>query len=111
MEEGPYVFVAVQGTNADGLFCAKSKMAEPPGMIHDPIEDDTEVVRDVVYADYVDESFDEVVHKVLPISFNTVRLFVLGGEEAKPDQSFCKEFLDRHGSARNHLSELRAATG
>ena len=97
MAEGPYVLVAVQGTNADGLFCVKSKLPEPPAMLYDPIEDDTEVVRVVVFADYVDESFDEVTYKALPVSFNTVKLFVLGGEQAKPDQSFCKEFIDRHG--------------
>ena len=93
---GPYVLVAVQGTNADGLFCVKSKMAEPPVMVYDPIEEDTEVVRVVVFAEYVDYTFDDIVHKVLPVSFNTVKLFVLDGEEATPDQSFCQEFLDRH---------------
>ncbi len=96
MAEGPYVLVAVLGTNADGLFCVKSKMAEPPVMVYDPIEEDTEVVRVVVFAEYVDEAFDELVHKVLPVSFNTLKLLVLGGEEATPDQSFCQEFLDRH---------------
>ena len=111
MAEGPYVLVAVQGTNADGLFCVKSKLPEPPAMVYDPIEDDTEVVRVVIFADYVDESFDEVTYKALPVSFNTVKLFVLGGEQAKPDQSFCKEFIDRHGVDSNRLSELGSATG
>ena len=97
MVEGPYVFVAVQGTNADGLFCVKSNMPQPPVMVYDQIQDDTEVVRVVVFAQYVDDAFDEVVHKTLPVSFNTTRLYVVGGEEATPDQSFCKEFLDRHG--------------
>jgi hypothetical protein len=97
MAEGPYVLVKVQGTNADGLFCVKSRMAEPPVMVFDQIEDDTEVVRVVVYAEYVDETFDDLVHKVLPVSFNTVKLFVLAGGEATPDQCFCQEFTDRHG--------------
>ena len=96
MAEGPYVVVAVQGTNADGLYCVKSKLAAPPTMVYD---DDTEVVRVVVYVDYVDGSFDAVIHKVLPVSFNTVKLFVLGGEQTQPDQSFCEGFLDTHGVA------------
>ncbi|KAL0040285.1 hypothetical protein WJX77_002269 [Trebouxia sp. C0004] len=62
-------------------------------------DDESEVVRVVVYVDYVNESFDAVIHKVLPVSFNTVKLFVLGGEQAQPDQSFCKDFLDTHGVA------------
>ena len=68
-------------------------------MVHDPVEDDAEVVRVVVYTNYVDDSFEELVHKVLPVSFGTVKLFVFGGEQAQPDQSFCKEFVDRHGGA------------
>ena len=96
MAEGPYVLVEVQGTNADGLCCVKSKMAKPPVMAYDPIEDDTEVVRVVVFAQYVD---DGLVHQVLPLSFNTARLFVLGGEQTTPDQNFCKEFLGRHSDA------------
>ena len=47
-------------------------------------------------AEWLLEDFPEVTlgsHLIqLPVSFNTVELFVLGGEQAKPDQSFCKEF-------------------
>ena len=97
MAIGPYVLVSVQGTNADGLFCVKSTMAEPPVMVYDKVEEGAEVVRVVVAAEYVDDAFEELVHKVLPVTFNTVRLFVLEGVHATPDQSFCKDFLDRHG--------------
>ncbi len=106
MEEGPFVLVKVQGTNADGLFCVKSKLAEPPVTVHDAVEDDTEVVRVVVDTDYVNESCEEIVHMVLPVSFNTVKPFVLSGEQTQPDQSFCKEFLGRHGSASISLVNL-----
>ncbi|DBA87045.1 TPA: hypothetical protein ACH3X2_005287 [Trebouxia sp. C0005] len=66
-------------------------------MVYDPIEDDSEVVRVFVDVSYVDEGFEEVVVRSLPVSFNITKLYVLGGETAKPDQAFCKAFLDRHG--------------
>ncbi|DBA67505.1 TPA: hypothetical protein ACH3X2_001785 [Trebouxia sp. C0005] len=97
MGDSPYVLVNVQGTDADGLYCVKSKYPELPTMVYDPIEDDSEVVRVVVDVSYVDEGFEEVVVRSLPVSFNTTKLYVLGGETAKPDQAFCKAFLDRHG--------------
>lgn len=74
MGEGPYVLVRVQGTDADGLYCVRSKYPELPAMVYDPIEDDGEVVRVVVSANYLDEAFDEVVNKSLPVGFNTTKL-------------------------------------
>ncbi len=112
MAEGPYVLVHVQGTNADGLFCVKSKNPAPPVMAYIGIEDDMEVVRVVVFADYVDETFEDIVHKTLPVSFNTTKLYVLGGEQARPDQRFCKECLDRNGGVEGvsvvHLGQRQA---
>ena len=97
MGDCPYVLLNVQGTDADGLYCVRSKYPGTPTMLYDPIEDDTEVVRVVVNATYEDEAFEDGVTKSLPVSFSTARLYVLGGGTAKPDQAFCKEFLDRHG--------------
>ena len=97
MAGGPYVLVNVQGTNADGLFCVRSKEPEPLTMVYDPIADDHEVVRVVVSVDYVDEMAEGLAHVALPISFNTTRLYVLGGGPGKPDQNFCQNFLDEHG--------------
>ena len=49
MAESAYVFVAVQGTNADGLFCVKSKVAEFP--VIPVVIDHTKVVRVVCFAE------------------------------------------------------------
>ena len=96
MARGPYVLVNVRGTIADGLFCVRSKEPEPLCMIYNPIENDHEG-RQSSRRRGLCGRIRRNAHVSLPVAFDTTRLYVLGEGTYKPDQNFCKHFLDRHG--------------
>ena len=97
--KGLYVLVIVEGSNADGLYVVRSKHADPITVKYSEVQD-VEIVRAVVFLEYVDKRAEheqeELRVQSLPYSFLTQRLYVLGGPE-KPDARFVDNVLQRNG--------------